>query len=192
MELKLKTKRLVDQPTYKEAAQELEKLHAALVKIQTRIAEIDGEVVRRGSPAAADSNHVAAALAFAETGVVAVPRAEVAGLHEERSMLAQQAEAVRSAIAVRSEACNTLVAELGAQACREAESAHNDLCVRYLQALRALDALHEEEVQFHRAIESLGYSASFRTPVQWYQVGRISDGTSLMATQVREFQAYGR
>lgn len=180
-------KPLAQQPQFAAAAKEIDELNVALSKVRGRIAEIEAQLQTSVTEVERDSTHVTAALHFAATGEVRGPDNTPGHLREEHLMLRQQAEALVKTVASRAAVCDQIAAELSAKACREVESKHADLCVRYVKKLRELDALVGEEVAFIREIEDKGYRVNLRQYVQWPSLGRVDDSNSLMRMRIREF-----
>ena len=178
-------------PEYAAAAKEIEGLAAALGKVQGRIAEIES-LLRAPVVEDRDSSHVAAALRFAETGQVEGPGNNPSALSEEHLILRQQAEALTKALTARQQARDQLAGELSAAVCRDLEAEHRKLAGRALEALKALDALSQEEVEMIRAVEHAGYRVNFREYVRWPYLGTLSMGSSEAAiwSRVRELQNY--
>lgn len=178
---------LTKQPAYVEALQQINLLNAAVSKLQVRLTEIDIQIHENASALDREAKDVAAALSFAESGVVSLPVAIV----EERAMLQRQLEAAQKVVQSRSIAMHQLAQELSRAACREAAPKHADICRRYLKALRALDALHEEEVTFFRSLEVQGYDAHhFPTRVQWDRIGLVREQDSETWRREREFASF--
>lgn len=176
------------QPVFAEATDEINKLNAALAKVQGRIVEI--EALLNADAPDGDSSHVAAALEYAATGVVRGPDNTPTALREEHVVLRQQRDALRTVIGERHKARNKVASELSAQACKEAVPAHAALCKRYVKALRQLDQIESEERELIRSIEANEYSASFRVYAQWPYIGSISDRSSMLSQRVREMSFY--
>ena len=186
-------KPITEQPRYVAALGEINELNAALAKIQTRLVEIDAQVHEGAPQLDRHSNHVAAALSFAATGVVSAPGNSPAALQQERDMLQQQAAAVQGTVSARSAAMYTLKQELSYSASRQVAPEHAALCTRYLKALRDLGEIEEEEVRLFGRVEKLGYDTpNFEHRIQWHAVGlgRISELDSMLWRRVREFAKF--
>lgn len=177
-------KPLAVHPRFVEASAEIDTLNSALAKVDGRITEISA-LLNTGEPQG-DSSHVAAALSFAETGIVKGPDNAPSALHEEHIVLRQQAEALRNTIAQRHQARQTLAAELSAVAVAEAAPAHDALLKRYATKLLELDALRREEADMVRALEGAGFSAGFREYVQWPLLGSAEDSGSVISMRLRQ------
>lgn len=182
-------------PQFAEATTEIETLAAALGKVNGRIHEIEAQL-RTQADFAKDSGdaHVNAALRFAETGKVESVGSNVADLQGEHVTLRTQRDKVQEALAARQQERDRLVGELSATVCRSLEDSHRKLAGRALEALKAIDALVQEEEEMIRAAESAGYRVSFREYVRWPYIGTLSMGSSEAAiwTRVRELQRYAR
>lgn len=162
------------QPAYAAAAKERHDLAVALGRVNARIDEIDALLRVNITAEDRESSHVAAALHFAQTGEVKVSDRPNA-LHDEHQVLRQQRDALEKAMRARNEALNDITGELSAAMGRELEERHRKLAGRYVQALKQLDALHEEEISLVSEIQSAGYSPRFRAYIQWPLVGRLAN-----------------
>jgi len=163
--------RISEHPEHAALTKEVNGLAIALGKVNSRIAEIESSV-RAPVKDNRESQSVAAAMRFAETGTVE----GVGGpdsLSEERAVLLVQAEALKKAIASRQQERLELERTLSAELCSELTPDHRDLAARYLKVLQQLDALHGEEETLFDQIEKNGYDVRFPTRINWHFVGRL-------------------
>lgn len=177
---------LAKQPAYLAATQQLNDLNAALVKVTGRIAEIDAQLASFAPQEDRDEARAAAALEFAQTGVV-TPVALIDDLQQEHLSLRQQAESLQKVITARLGSRDQLAQQLSAEAWQQAKPAHDRLAARYVEQLQVLDALHLDEMALLRSFEQLGYDVTLQRRVHWFELGVAADPNSLMGRRVREF-----
>lgn len=93
---------LSEHPRHVAAQADIDRLAAARSKIETRLAELD-LLVARQAPMDRPSQHVAAALQFAETGIAVNSAAMIGSLNDERQALLPQRDALTLLIGRRLE-----------------------------------------------------------------------------------------
>ncbi len=180
---------IAKQARYLAAVEAINELAAAKQKIEERIADTEAKL-RDGAPDK-ESSQVAAALEFANTGVVRAADHSMPALREEHVVLRQQLEALEGAIKTKHAALSQVEQELSMQACRECEPEHRKLAGRYLDALLELDACAEAELELIGRLNASGYAASFREYVRWNLLGLRRDyGQSAIWNRVREIEHY--
>jgi hypothetical protein len=185
----MKLKHISTDPSFAAAKAEYEAMGAALGKVNSRIAEL--EALLRSYAPDPDEAHVEAALEFAETGKVRAMQ-HISVLQDEHVALRTMREKVSASMTARAMALQTIEGELSAAVCRGLEVDHRKLAGRALEALKAIDALVQEEDEMIRAAESAGYRVNFREYVRWPYLGTLSMGSSEAPiwSRARELQNY--
>ena len=174
---------------YADAEKSIGDLQAAQHKITSRLAELD--ILLQQSAPETKVQSVDDALAFAQTGKVFRPtRPEVSGLMEERTTLRQHEQSIREAINRQTADLYQLRSSASQAVCRDLSARHKAIAARYLDKLRELDQLAEEEDQMVREIEAAGYSASFPESIVWHQLGRLADPHSMVSMRAKELSLY--
>lgn len=183
--------RISEHPEHAALTKEVNCLAIALGKVTGRIAEIESSI-RTAIREDRESQNVAAAMRFAETGTV-VGIGGPDSLSEERAVLLTQAEALKKAIESRQQGLLELERELSAKICTELAPDHRDLAARYLKVLQQLDALYGEEQTLFGEIEKNGYDVRFQTRINWSLVGRMKQNTdSMLWRHAREIECYSQ
>lgn len=181
---------LSEQPKYIASKAEVDRLAGARAKIETRLAEVE-ILLGQQAPHDRTSHHVVAALQFAETGMAVNSGNVISSLNEERQALVQQRDALTSLISQKVDGLYMIRQELGHAVCADLADKHQALAAKMLAALKAMDAIQQEEVDFFRQIELAGYDAQFGESVQWRAVGRLDDNNgSQLFYRARELRGY--
>lgn len=182
-------KPITDHPAHQQIVTELGELNAARVKVEKRIAEIDGMLDARMPDG--DSSRVAAALEYSATGVVKAPTGEPSALREERSVLCGQVEPLQAAITQRHDALSSLAGALLAEIRRDVvKPRHRVIAKKALEAVMAYGAEVEAEFALQREMSRAGYSDHLgNSRVYAEHFGRPSDPGSLLAHLMRELRA---
>jgi len=178
-------------PRFAELQSDVDRLNAALSKVEVRLAEIDAMRLAPGSPEILEDRQVAAALSFAETG--SVVDAYVAGqnLEAERLALSSQREALRNAIAQRRAEQYRVIGELSIEYSAELQSEHKKIAGRMLEALYAIDKAQRDERELVARIEKAGLEARFPEWIAWPHVGTLAQvSESALWYRERELKRY--
>jgi hypothetical protein len=177
------------QPEFAEVTQEVNSLGEAQGKVLARLAEVES-LLRAGTPDDG-SSYLDSALQFAATGKVIAPINISSELHDSHLILRQQRDALAQAIKQKQQAHTGVQRKLSREACTQIAPAHRKLAARYLEALRQLDAIAEEEISLFRSIEVKGYDVSMREYIAWPHMGMIREtSSSAIWHKVRELSRY--
>ena len=175
------------QPEYVQAVADINRMTAALQKVQERLAQVASEQSQKTSTL---DHHVEGALRFAESGMSRLAFDRPAALEEERLLLLQQEEALRRSIQDRQTELNHLVTTLSVLASRSVIKQHKDIAARQAAVLRELDAAMKEEDALFAELRASGYTPSFSEYMSWPMVGRLSTPGSLLWQRVRDLDRY--
>jgi hypothetical protein len=178
------------QADYAQCEAEINQLSATLAQLHTGIEELEARLRNAPTTNDVDARLVADAQHFAQTGEIRQPGGPDA-LRERHVALRRQRDSVESAIRAKREQQMQLVSQLSADTCRSLVAEHRELASRYVKALLALDALHEEEQALFAALSDAGYRPQFPTTLAWYQIGRLSQRSeSSIWNHLRSIEAY--
>jgi len=167
------------------------KVGEALGLIQARLRETRLILATGGSTLTAEASRVEAALTFAETGVVQIPRAEISNLQQEEAQLRLQEEALQRESRRLAEEVYRLEQELSHEFARSTKDEHAEIVRAHVDALKALDAVAMREIEYLRRASALGYDVTPRVWAQWRQLGLLSDPNSMISTRMRELRSEG-
>ena len=188
-------KPLTSMPQYLEAKAPIDKLNAAAVKIDARLAEVAMKIgdARAASGGSRDASQVAAALAFAETGQVQGVDNIARELNEEHSMLTEQRASISRAIDGAHRDLERVVGELSAAARKDMLPAHRALAKELLDKLLEVDAIFVREAALVSSVDRAGFTGSFSEYLGWPVIGRLDEQSgSMLWHKVRELRAYIR
>lgn len=163
---------------------EINQLAGALGKVQARLASVDASLQAATvstPPAEEGAAQVKAALEFAATGTVQLPRQEISTLSEERAALRDQEGALQKTLKARRQALDRVASELSAGVRGDMSAKHRELARRYVDKLEELAAILKEEDQMLAEAGRAGYDFSFPELLRNAAVGSIHEvGTSAL------------